>query len=95
VGSSTAGTGVSIASYFNAGAGFNPAELTLDASSLRITGALAEPFEPLSLARAIHWVLADRDRHAGLRSAARERALREWAPARIAARYAELYRAAR
>jgi hypothetical protein len=41
VGSSTAGTGVSIASLFNAGAGFNPAELTLDASSLRFTGDLA------------------------------------------------------
>lgn len=40
-GSSTAGTGVSIASYFNAGLGFNPAELTLDASSLRFTGDLA------------------------------------------------------
>lgn len=61
----------------------------------RISGALAQPFEPLSLARAIHWVLADPDRHAGLRAAARERALREWAPAHIAARYAELYRTVR
>lgn len=66
-----------------------------DIADDRISGALAEPFEPLSLARAIHWVLADRERHAGLRAAARDRALREWAPARIAALYAELYRAAR
>jgi glycosyltransferase involved in cell wall biosynthesis len=66
-----------------------------DITNDRITGALAEPFEPLSLARSIHWVLADRDRHAGLSAAARERALCEWAPARIAARYAELYRATR
>jgi len=60
-----------------------------------ISGALADPFDPLSLARAIHWVIADPDRHAGLRQAARERALREWAPARIASRYAHLYRTAR
>ena len=50
-----------------------------------ITGALADPFDPLSMARAIHWVLADRDRIADLRAAARCRALLEWSPARIAA----------
>lgn len=66
-----------------------------DIAEEHVTGALADPFEPLSLARAIHWVLADPYRHAGLRQAARERALREWAPPRIAARYAELYRGAR
>ena len=44
------------------------------------------------MARAIHWVLADRDRLAGLRAAARRRAVREWSPARIAACYSELYR---
>ena len=59
-----------------------------------ISGALADPFEPLALARAIHWVLADRDRHAGLRAAARDRAVREWAPARIATCYSDLYRQA-
>ena len=43
-----------------------------------ISGALADPFEPLSMARAIQWLLADRDRLAGLRAAARRRAVREW-----------------
>ena len=57
-----------------------------------ISGALAAPFEPLSMASAIHWVLADRHRLAGLRAAARDRAVREWAPARIATCYSELYR---
>lgn len=43
VGSSTAGTGVSVASYFDdgLGAGFAPAELTITTSSLRFTGDLA------------------------------------------------------
>ena len=58
----------------------------------RVTGALAEPFEPLSMARAIQWVLADPDRLAGLRAAARRRAVREWSPARIADCYSEIYR---
>ena len=59
-----------------------------------ISGALADPFDPVSMARAIHWVLANRDRLAGLRKAARRRAVREWSPARIAACYSELYRQA-
>ena len=58
----------------------------------RVTGALAEPFEPLSMARAIQWVLEDPDRLAGLRAAARRRAVREWSPARIADCYSEIYR---
>ncbi|MFM7312488.1 MAG: glycosyltransferase, partial [Cyanobium sp.] len=63
-----------------------------DIAADRISGALAQPFDPDSLAEAIGWVLADRDRRAQLSEASRERALREWAPARIAGLYADLYR---
>ena len=63
-----------------------------DIAADRITGALAEPFDPASLAQAIAWVLADRDRQAQLGQAARDRAVREWDPARIAGLYADLYR---
>lgn len=57
----------------------------------RVTGALAEPFEPASLAAAIRWVLEDLSRLHGLGVAARERAERLWAPARVAGLYAEVY----
>ena len=60
-----------------------------------ITGALAEPFEPLSMARAIHWVLSVPERAQAMREAARDRALREWDPARIATSYSEIYRTVR
>jgi glycosyltransferase involved in cell wall biosynthesis len=63
-----------------------------DIAADRISGALAEPFDPGSLAEAIAWVLADRERQAQLAHAARERAVHEWDPARIARLYADLYR---
>ena len=57
----------------------------------RVTGALAEPFEPASLASAIRWVLEGPQRRRALGSAARERAERLWAPARVAGLYSEVY----
>ena len=57
----------------------------------RVTGALAEPFEPASLASGIRWVLEGPQRRRALGSAARERAERLWAPARVAGLYAEVY----
>lgn len=60
----------------------------------RITGALAEPFDPVSLAAAIGWVLEDPQRRRTLGAAARERAEQLWNPARVAGMYAEVYQAA-
>jgi len=60
----------------------------------RVTGALAEPFDPGSLATAIRWVLEDPKRHRQLGAAARSRAEQLWDPQRVAARYADLYRQA-
>ena len=60
----------------------------------RSTGALAEPFEPESLAAAIRWVLEDPQRRKQLGVAARQRAERFWDPARVAGLYAEVYRQA-
>ena len=57
----------------------------------RVTGALAQPFEPASLAAAIRWVLEDSQRRRALGAAARERAEQLWAPARVAGQYAEVY----
>lgn len=57
----------------------------------RITGALAEPFDPFSLALAIRWVLEDPYRLKRLGAAARHRAERLWAPERVVALYAEVY----
>ena len=57
----------------------------------RVTGALAEPFEPASLAAAIRWVLEDPLRRQALGAAAREQAERLWNPARVAGMYAEVY----
>lgn len=57
----------------------------------RVTGALAEPFEPESLASAIRWVVSDEQRHQSLCSAARLRAEELWSPARVASLYAEIY----
>jgi glycosyltransferase involved in cell wall biosynthesis len=56
-----------------------------------ITGAMAEPFDTLSLAEAIRWVLEDPQRRQQLGSVARQRAERLWAPARVAGLYAEVY----
>lgn len=60
----------------------------------RITGALAEPFDPASLAALIRWVLEDSQRRHELGVAARERAERLWNPQRIAGKYAEVYQQA-
>jgi glycosyltransferase involved in cell wall biosynthesis len=57
----------------------------------RITGALAEPFEPESLATAVRWVLEDPQRHQSLRLSARQRAVELWNPARVAGLYADVY----
>ena len=57
-----------------------------------VTGALAEPFDPQALATAIRWVLEDPQRRRALGVAARDRAERLWAPARVAGLYADVYR---
>ncbi|QNI83316.1 hypothetical protein SynRS9907_02488 [Synechococcus sp. RS9907] len=57
----------------------------------RMTGCLAEPFDPASLAEAIHWVLVDPQRRLKLGMAARQRAERLWQPARVAGLYADVY----
>jgi glycosyltransferase involved in cell wall biosynthesis len=56
-----------------------------------ITGVLAEPFDPLSLAAAIRWVLEDPQRCRQLGAAARQRAEQLWDPARVAGLYAGVY----
>jgi glycosyltransferase involved in cell wall biosynthesis len=60
----------------------------------QITGVLAKPFDPLSLAAAIRWVLEDPQRRWQLGQAARQRAERLWDPERVAGLYAEMYRQA-
>ena len=57
----------------------------------RVSGALAEPFDPASLAAAIRWVLEDPLRRRTLGVAARQRAERLWDPKRVAQMYADLY----
>jgi glycosyltransferase involved in cell wall biosynthesis len=57
----------------------------------RITGVLAEPFDPLSLAAAIRWVLVDPQRRGHLGAAARQRAERLWDPAWVATQYADVF----
>jgi len=59
-----------------------------------ITGALAQPFDPLSLATAIRWVLEDPQRRLQMAMAARQRAERLWDTARVARMYVEVYRQA-
>jgi len=56
-----------------------------------ITGALAEPFDPFSLAATIRWVLENPHRRRQLGAAARQRAERHWAPAQVAGLYGEVY----
>ena len=57
----------------------------------RITGALAQPFDPASLAAALLWVLDDPQRRLQLGEAARRRAELLWDPRRVAGMYADLY----
>ena len=56
-----------------------------------ITGALAQPFDPLSLAASIRWVLEDPHRRMQLGASARQRAERLWDPERVEGLYAEVY----
>jgi glycosyltransferase involved in cell wall biosynthesis len=57
----------------------------------RVTGALAEPFDPVSLAAVIRWVLEDPQRRRQLAASARSRAEHLWAPSRVAGLYAGVY----
>jgi glycosyltransferase involved in cell wall biosynthesis len=59
-----------------------------------ITGALAEPFDPASLAASIRWVLEDPLRRRQLCIAARERSEALWDAKYISKRYASAYLAA-
>ena len=61
----------------------------------RVTGVLAEPFVPASLAASISWVLEDLTRLHSLGAAARKRAERLWAPRRIASLYEKVYLSAK
>ncbi len=56
-----------------------------------ITGALADPFDPLSLAAASGWVLEDHQRRLQIGAAARQRAEWLWDPKRVAGEVAEIY----
>lgn len=56
----------------------------------QLTGVLAEPFDPLSLASAIKWVLEDRQRRQKLGFAARQRAQQLWDPFRISGLYTDV-----
>lgn len=60
----------------------------------RLTGALAEPFDPGSLAAAIRWVLEDPERRQQMGRAARVKAVGAWDPERIAGNYADVYQQA-
>ena len=60
----------------------------------RVTGVLADPFEPASFASAIRWVLDDDSRRVAMGVAARERAERLWQPERVARLYADVYKRA-
>jgi glycosyltransferase involved in cell wall biosynthesis len=65
-----------------------------DIVSHRVTGALAEPFDPYSLAAEIRWVLESPERLHLLGAVARQRAERLWGPKRVAGLYQQLYRQA-
>jgi glycosyltransferase involved in cell wall biosynthesis len=56
-----------------------------------ITGSLAEPFDPVSLAHSIAWVIEDQERCARLGQAARRKAEATWAEPLIAKQYLNLY----
>ncbi len=65
-----------------------------DAVDDRITGYLAEPYDPEDLARGISWVTADRVRHQSLGIAARSRAERLWSAYIVLPKYQAEYRLA-
>lgn len=58
------------------------------------TGYLAAPHDPEDLAKGIRWVLEDRERSAQLRTAARARAARLWAPEVVVPQYLKVYQQA-
>lgn len=70
--------------------GFNTCGLP-DIVEDRVTGALADPFNPTSLAAAIQWVLHDPLRRKQLAAAARARAERLWSSTRVARMYLQVY----
>lgn len=57
----------------------------------RVTGALAEPFDPNAMAEAIHWVVSERGRHQALALAARRKALNQWAESVVRSQYLQIY----
>jgi glycosyltransferase involved in cell wall biosynthesis len=57
----------------------------------RVTGCLADPFDPASLAESIRWVFEDSHRRRQLSAAARQRAESLFNSRRIAGLYAEVY----
>ena len=59
----------------------------------RVTGYLAKPFDTVDLANGIKWVIENKKRYESLSSAARERALRLWAPEVVTPRYRAIYEA--
>ncbi len=56
-----------------------------------VTGALADPFDPQSLADAIEWMLKDRDRLHSLARAAREKAVNQWSESAVRTQYLAAY----
>jgi glycosyltransferase involved in cell wall biosynthesis len=59
-----------------------------------VTGVLAEPFKPESLAQSIRWVLEDSNRRYAMSIAARKRAESLFNPRRIAGLYVDVYQQA-
>ena len=56
------------------------------------TGSLAEPYDPLSLARSIQWTIESKERNTRLGQQARQRAVRLWNQRTIAEQYAKMYK---
>lgn len=56
-----------------------------------LTGLFAEPFDPRSLAKAIHSVCEDENRRRAMADKARKRALKLWNPDRISSLYKDVY----
>ena len=66
----------------------------IDLVDHEITGHLATPFDDLSMASSIKWVL-ENSKKFKLRINARERAIRLWKPSRIAKLYSDIYKTKR
>jgi glycosyltransferase involved in cell wall biosynthesis len=63
-----------------------------DAVAHRETGYLAKAFDAQDMAQGLGWILDDVERQRELGNAARERALRLWAPEAVVPQYLSLYR---